>query len=116
MPQEEVRGPKQKRPEGEEPADQPAAYVKVEVKGKLVRQGGGYAVQAGDAAFPGVGVLVRLQRGEDKDRALDEHLKSLEGKVVVVTGFLDCRRIDGDKRVIALHLSRQEQVKAAGGK
>jgi RNA polymerase sigma factor (sigma-70 family) len=109
----EGAGPQEKAAkDGEEPA----VYVKVEVKGKLVRKDGGYAVQSGDGIFPGVDLLVRLQRSEDKDRELDEHLKSLEGKAVVVTGFLDCRRIDGEKRVIALHLSKQGQVKAAGSK
>jgi hypothetical protein len=97
-------------------ADKPAAYVQIETKGKLIRQEKGYAVRAKDAVFPDVEVLVRLQRSEDKDRALDEHLKPLEGKVVVVTGFLDCRRLDGDKPVLALHLRQQEQVKAAEGK
>jgi hypothetical protein len=100
----------------EKAADEPAAYVKIEVKGKLIRRENGHAVRTKDAVFPNVEVLVWLQRSEDKDRALDQHLKSLEGKLVVVTGFLDCRHLDRDKKVLALHLRQQEQVKAAEGK
>ncbi|HEV3257659.1 MAG TPA: hypothetical protein VG013_12310 [Gemmataceae bacterium] len=93
---------------------EPSSYVKLEVKGKLVRQENGYFIKAKDAVFPGTEVLVRLERSEDKDRELDEHLKSLEGKLVVAEGFLDCRRINGEKRVIELHLSNEKQVRAAG--
>jgi len=65
------------------PAEEgPTAYVRVEAKGTLVRTDKGYAVRAKDAVFPDVTVLVYLERGEDKNRALDDHLRSLEGKAV----------------------------------
>jgi hypothetical protein len=94
------------------PADLPARYVKIEVKGKLTASGNGYAVRAADAFFSNVEVLVRLERGEDKNRSLDDLLKSLEGKMVVVTGFLDCRRLTGEKSEIHIHISQENQVKA----
>jgi hypothetical protein len=65
---------------------------------------------------------VALSRSEDKDRALDAHLKALEGKAVIVSGFLDCRRI-GERgasqlqpAALVLHLSQASQVRPAEGK
>jgi RNA polymerase sigma factor (sigma-70 family) len=112
--EEEVSNLKQKRPVAGRSADGRSAYVKIEVKGTLTRQENGYAVQTQDAVFPDVKVLVHLERSEDKNRELDSHLKSLEGKVVVVTGLLDCRRIDGRGRRIDLRLASAAQVQASG--
>jgi RNA polymerase sigma factor (sigma-70 family) len=94
------------------PVDGPAAYVKVEARGVLMRVGNGHAVMAKDATFPDVTVLVRLERSEDKNSALTAHLRALEGKVVVVTGYLDARRL-GNKDGIDLYLSDEKQVRAA---
>jgi RNA polymerase sigma factor (sigma-70 family) len=100
----------------------PASYIQLEVKGKLVCRRRKYYVVARDTAFPDIEVLVALSRSEDKDRALDAHLKALEGKVVIVSGFLDCRRI-GERgasqlqpAALVLHLSQASQVRPAEGK
>jgi hypothetical protein len=68
--------------------------VKIEVQGTLVPLKDGRL--DGHAAFAAYGirtnkgtVLVRLVRTEDKDHQLDSRLKSFEGSVVVVTGFLE---------------------------
>jgi RNA polymerase sigma factor (sigma-70 family) len=99
-----------------EAKEMPASYVRVEVKGKLIRKAGRHYVQAKDAIFPGTEVLVALQRGEDKNRALDEHLKALEDQLVVATGFLDCRRLGDAKGELTLYLHAEDQVRAAGKK
>ncbi len=61
-------------------------------------------------------VVVRLLRSKDKNRQLDEHLKALEGKTVVVEGFLDCRTVGQPGNTLDLYLSDEEQVKAADEK
>ena len=100
-------------PEKEKPGAGPASYVRVEVKGVLLRKDDGYYVRATDAAFPSTELLVKLERAEDKNRALDEHLKALEGKVVVAEGFLDCRRIGGDRGGVEIHLGDEAQIRPA---
>ena len=50
---------------------EPSAYVKVEVKGKLVHKGYMYYVETGDATFSDFKLLVGLERSEDKNRALE---------------------------------------------
>ncbi len=92
----------------------PASYVRVEVKGILVRKDDGYYVRAADAVFPATEVLVKLEWAEDKNRSLDERLQALEGKGVVAEGFLDCRRVGGDKGSLEIHVSDEKQVRAAG--
>jgi len=111
-----VPGESAKARPGKAGAEAPASYVRVEVKGKLVRQGNLYVVEAADASFADTKVVVALQRGEDKDRALDAHLKALEGKVVVATGFLDCRKLGSAKVPLTLYLRSEKQVQAAGKK
>ena len=92
----------------------PESYVKIEVRGKLVRMDGiHYYVEASDTVFHDSKILVKLLRSEDKNRILDEHLKSLEGKIVVVSGYMDCRKIDAKKMIINLRLSNEEQVQIA---
>ena len=102
-------------PEKAKPDGELASYVRIEVKGVLVRKDDGYYVRATDAVFPATEVMVKLERSEDKNRSLDEHLTALEGKVVVAEGFLDCRRVAGDKGRLEIHVSDEKQVRAAGG-
>jgi hypothetical protein len=90
---------------------EPSAYVKVEVKGKLVHKDYMYYVETGDATFSDFKLLVGLERSEDKNRALDRHLESLEGKAVIAYGYLDCRRITQENATIYLYLSNETQVK-----
>jgi hypothetical protein len=111
-----VSGESGKARPGKAGTEGPASYVRVEVKGKLVRQGNLYLVEAADATFADTKVAVALQRGEDKNRALDAHLKALEGKVVVATGFLDCRKLGSAKAPLTLYLRSEKQVQAAGKK
>ena len=82
------------------PGAGPSSYVRVEVKGVLVRKDDGYYVRAADAVFLITELLVKLERAEDKDRSLDERLQALEGKAVgttssrrsTTTGFQAARR------------------------
>ena len=78
------------------------------MKGKLILTKGDafYGVRANRGA-----VVVRLVRGEDKNRELDEYLKTLEGKTVVVEGFLF--RIEAEGKVIDVEVHDKEQVKSA---
>ena len=101
-------------PEKAKPGEAPASYVRVEVKGVLVRKDDGYYVSASDSVFPTIELLVKLERTEDKNRALDDHLQALEGKAVVAGGLLDCRRVGGDKAGVEIHVSDVRQVRAAG--
>ena len=68
-------------------------YVKLEVKGKLLHQGAAYFIETHDSHFSNTRLLVTLERSEDKNRSLDQHLNALDGKSVLARGFLDCRRI-----------------------
>lgn len=92
----------------------PAGYVRVEARGVLVRKDDGYYVRAADAVFLATEVLVKLERAEDKKRSLDERLQALEGKAMVAEGFLDGRRVGGDKGSLEIHVSDEKQVRAAG--
>ncbi len=94
------------------PVETPARSVKIEVTGKLTAAGNGYAVRTADVFFPNVEVLVHLQRSEDKNRPLDALLKSLEGKTVIVTGYLDCRRLSAEKSEIHIYVSKENQINA----
>jgi hypothetical protein len=73
-------------------ADGETGLVKVEVQGKLVRKDGRYYVRARNPAF-GEAFLVELVRSEDKNRALDRLLGSLEGRVVTARGVLRFSRV-----------------------
>lgn len=92
-------------------------YVKITVKGKLIALGAApwYGVRANKGA-----VLVRFVRSEDKNRQLDEHLKSLEGKEVVVEGYFFRVAKDetagGAQTVLDIDLHDEAQVKAVGEK
>ncbi len=92
--------------------------IQIEVKGKLIALGESpwYAVRANDANFPDSTVLVRLLRGEDKNRELDAHLKALAGKVVVVKGYLDCRRVGLDGATLDVYLNSEDQVQGPADK
>jgi len=94
-------------------SSEPSAYVKVEVKGKLVHKDNMYYVETSDATFSDFKLLVGLERAEDKNRALDRHLEGLDGKAVIAYGYLDCRRITQENAKIYLYLSSERQVKAA---
>ena len=85
-----------------------SGYVTIKVKGKLILTKGDafYGVRANRGA-----VVVRLVRGEDKNREPDEYLKTLEGKTVVVEGFLF--RIEAEGKVIDVEVHDKEQVKWA---
>ena len=102
----------------EEVKKQSHGSIKIVVKGKLIALEGApwYGVRANDAVFSDVTVVVRLLRSEDKNRQLDKRLKSLEGKTVVVEGFLDCRTVGQPGNTLDLHLSDEEQVKTADEK
>jgi hypothetical protein len=89
--------------------------VKMEVQGTLIALKDGRL--DGRAAFAAHGirtakgtVLVRLVRTEDKNRQLDARLKSFEGKVVVVTGFLE----HVYENAIDLDLHDEKQVNLLG--
>jgi hypothetical protein len=93
-------------------ADSETGVVKVEVQGKLVRQDTRYCVQAKNPEF-NQRFLVEFVRGEDKDRQLDEHLRSLEGQVVIVRGMLlfSSRRTDGPE--LGIPIMSESQVQKA---
>ena len=105
-------------------AEEPVSYVRVKVKGKLIRKkfshrGSPHCIETTDAIFPRTEVLVILQRSEDKDRDLTAYLEAREGQTVIVEGWLDCRFLDGDKsdfdgekRILVLHLRSKKQVRA----
>lgn len=92
------------------------AYVKLEVRGTLVGKDDTYAyfIQTSDGQFPQIKLLVKLERSEDKNRILDRYLESLKGKAVIVSGFLDCRRLAQETGVIYLYLSSESQIKPDG--
>src|SRR5262249_48598912 len=89
--------------------------VNVEIQGKLVREGGRYCVQAKNPDFKET-FLVELVRTEDKNRDLDEHVRSLEGQVVTVRGILrySPRRIDGPQLGIVIKSESQVQKAKKG--
>ena len=99
----------------EQPAGANPGYVRVEAKGTLIRKDNAYYVEAADVNFPDSKVLVRLERSEDKNRQLDALLGRLEGKAIIVEGYLDCRRVGDQEKVIWLYLSKEGQIKAANG-
>ena len=91
-------------------ADDPASYVKLEVRGTLFHQSAISYIQARDSSFPDVRLVVKLERGEDKNKILDRYLEDLNGKSVVANGFLDCRRIGQEPGVVYLYLSAESQI------
>jgi hypothetical protein len=92
-------------------ADADSNYVRLEVRGQLVRDGTGYAVESNDSLFPQAKLLVELERSEDKNRFLDRRLEALQNKTVVARGFLDCRRVpDREGAVFHLCLSDEKQI------
>ena len=95
------------------PTHAPPAYVKLEIRGTLVGKDDAYAyqIETSDGQFPSVKLLVKLERSEDKNRNLDRYLESLKGKAVIVSGFLDCRRLAQENGVIYLYLSSESQIK-----
>ncbi|HVS35635.1 MAG TPA: hypothetical protein VMS17_08635 [Gemmataceae bacterium] len=97
----------------EEVKKQSQGSIRIEIKGKLTAldKVPWYVVRVNDSVFPNVSVVVRLVRGEDKNRQLDEHLKSLAGKMVVVEGFLDCRSVGQAADTLDLYLRDVNQVK-----
>ena len=88
----------------------PSHYVRLEVKGTLHRKDAFHYVETSDGMFPDTHLIVNLERSEDKNRLLDRHLESLEGKTVIARGFLDGRRIGQENGVIYLYLSAESQV------
>jgi hypothetical protein len=99
----------------EPPAAANLGSVRVEARGKLLRKDNAYYVEAADVSFPDTKVLVRLERSEDKNRQLDALLERLEGKPVIVEGYLDCRRVGDQERVLWLYVSKEDQIKPANG-
>ena len=93
-------------------ADSDTGLVKVEVQGNLVRKDGRYCVQAKNPDFHRI-FLVELVRTEDKQRDLDEHIRSLEGQVVIVRGTLRfvSRRQDGPE--LGIPIKSKSQVEKA---
>jgi len=93
-------------------ADDETGQVKIEVKGKLVRQDGRYCVQANNPVFKDA-FMVELVRTEDKNRDLDQHIRNLEGQVVIVRGVLRFtpRRIDGPE--LGVPIKSESQVEKA---
>lgn len=85
-------------------------YVKLEVRGTLLRQGMRYYVQTDISSFRDTKLRVMLWRTEDKNRLLDRHLEKLYQKTVVATGFIDCRRIGHEAGVIDIYLNNESQV------
>ncbi len=94
------------------PADNETGQVKVEVKGKLVRQDGRYCVQTNNPVFKDA-FMVELVRSEDKNRELDQHIRNLEGQVVIVRGVLRFtpRRLDGPE--LGVPIKSESQVEKA---
>src|SRR5262249_30367956 len=84
--------------------------VKVEVQGKLVRQDNRYCVQAKNPVFKDT-FLIELIRTEDKNQELNEHIRKLEGHVVIVRGVLrfSAKRLDGPELGIPIQSEAQVQ-------
>ena len=93
-------------------AEDEEGLVKIEAKGKLVVMDGRYCVEAKNPVF-NEPFLVQLLRSEDKNRVLDNHIKSLVGQVVVARGVLRFtpQRTDGPK--LAIPISSESQVRKA---
>jgi len=93
-------------------ADNETGLVKVELKGKLVRQDGRYCVQANNPVSKDA-FMVELVRTEDKNQDLHQHIQSLEGQVVIVRGVLRFRprRIDGPE--LGIPIKSETQVEKA---
>jgi uncharacterized RDD family membrane protein YckC len=90
-----------------------SGYVKLEVRGTLLNRNNLHYIRTDEANFPNVGPLVRLERGEDKNHDLDRYLELLEGKVVVISGFLDRGKTTREEGIIDLHLNSMSQIKVA---
>jgi len=92
-------------------ADSEMGLVKVEVQGKLVRKDGHYCVQAKNPVFNDA-FLVELVRTEDKNQALDQHIRGLEGQVVIVRGVLrfNPRRTPAE---LGVPIKRESQIQKA---
>jgi uncharacterized RDD family membrane protein YckC len=94
------------------PQDQ-SDYVKLEVRGTLLHRDNFYYISTTDANVPNGEKLVRLEQSEDKNDDLDRDLESVEGKVVVISGFLDRRKVASGEGIIDLYLNSMSQVKVA---
>jgi uncharacterized RDD family membrane protein YckC len=88
-------------------------YVSLEVRGTLLHRSNCYYISTTDADAPTGEKLVRLERNQAKDHDLDRYLDSLEGKVVVISGVLDRRRVSREDGIIDLYLNSMSQVKLA---
>ncbi len=88
-------------------------YVKLEVRGTLFHRSNCYYISTPDANAHNGEKLVRLERREDKNHDLDRYLESLEGKVVVISGFLDRRKVSREEEMIDIYLNSMSQVKVA---
>jgi hypothetical protein len=82
-------------------------------EGTLLHRNNFYYIGTTDANTPNGEKLVRLERSEDKNYDLDRYLESLEGKVVVISGFLDRRKITSEEGIIDLYLNSLWQIKVA---
>jgi hypothetical protein len=92
--------------------DDETGVVKVEVQGKLLRQGGRYCVQAKNPVFNDT-FLVELVRTEDKNRDLDQHIQRLEGQVVIVRGVLRFSPGRADGPELGIPIKSESQIQKA---
>jgi len=90
--------------------DDKSSYVKLEVRGTLFHQSSISYIRTNDSSFPETKLVVKLERNEDKNPALDRYLQELNGKPVVANGFLDCRRIGQEPGVIYMYLTSESQI------
>ena len=90
--------------------DDKASYVKLEVRGTLFHQSSISYIRTNDSSFPDAKLVVKLERNEDKNPALDRYLQELNGKPVVANGFLDCRRISQEPGIIYMYLTSESQI------
>src|SRR5262245_49035912 len=94
------------------PRTKEAGLVKIEVRGKLVRQDGLYCVQSKNPVFNDM-FLVQLVRTEDKNKDLDQHIQRLEGQVVIVSGVLRFSSGRNDGLQLGIPIKSETQVQKA---
>jgi uncharacterized RDD family membrane protein YckC len=94
------------------PPDQ-SNYVTLEIRGRLLQRSNFYYISTTDANAASGEKLVRIERSEDKNQELDRYLESLKGKVVVISGILDRRKIPLEEGMVDLYLNSMSQVKVA---